>query len=59
MTRTRDASTDPLPEDFRPLRHPDGHPDALMAAQVGTPEYQAAADARRATTETPNEGDTP
>lgn len=47
-TKIRDAAVDPLPGDFMPMRHPAGHPDVLMHAEVDTPEFQDAVDARRA-----------
>lgn len=47
-TKVRDASVDPRPVDFKPMRHPDGHPEALMHAEVGTREYYEAVAAERA-----------
>ena len=38
----RDGAVDPHPDDFMPMRHPNGHPEAWMHAEVGTPEYNAA-----------------
>jgi len=43
----RDASVDPQPGDFMPMREPKGRPGERMHAVVGTDEYEAAVEAWR------------